>query len=651
MAFAPRYGGNSAFLRTNTLVCENFRVMGENCNDIWDRASRNNRPKSGIYKIQMPGLDAKDVHCVFDQGSPKTVIQKRTTGDLNFNRDWRDYKYGFSTNVEASPYMGRTMSGGQRGPRPSQCNLKEYWIGLEYIHALTNAGFNNLRIDLERWNGEEGTVTYGNFDIASERDQYRLNSVGIFKNDGNRDLGDAFRGTGFGDQGYSQYDKQDTDHESMAFSTYDRDNDLYEEGNCAREDGSGWWFNRCSAANLNGKHYGNRSSAFKAKNDASFDDGILWMTWTQNKFESLTGTTMMLGGIDINKAPLDSPTLDNCQAHADSLFLKEKLNEQNAEDFNGVYKIWADRYRRISKEVECKFYVKLDTPCGLTLIQKRKDGSEDFNRNWADYKKGFGFDVVANRGPRPGKSLGEGVTEGWLGNDAIWHLTNNLNSQGLLVEMDRKYDPRTKSDNSAACRYNEFKIGDERSRYTLTNINGYSSVSGNPGDAFAGADFGREGWGNDREITQHRGMKFSTKDQDNDADEYYHCAKQDKSGWWFNGCSAVNLNGHYYSSGVVEGGSKGSQMTATEEFDDGILWETWTASKWESLTATRMYVGDSDIMNVIFTWESASTIYPDDCDREDSSTKNGCNEDPTNYSEYNYENRNGKPDYDDFYSN
>ncbi len=46
-------------------------------------------------------------------------------------------------------------------------------------------------------------------------------------------------------------------------------------------------------------------------------------------------------------------------------------------------------------------------------------------------------------------------------------------------------------------------------------------------------------------------MKFSTKDQDNDADEYYHCAKQDKSGWWFNGCSAVNLNGHYYSSGVV----------------------------------------------------------------------------------------------------
>ena len=46
-------------------------------------------------------------------------------------------------------------------------------------------------------------------------------------------------------------------------------------------------------------------------------------------------------------------------------------------------------------------------------------------------------------------------------------------------------------------------------------------------------------------------MKFSTRDRDNDNDAYYHCGRQDKSGWWFNGCSAANLNGHYYSAGVV----------------------------------------------------------------------------------------------------
>ena len=34
------------------------------------------------------------------------------------------------------------------------------------------------------------------------------------------------------------------------FSTFDRDHDAYVAGNCASEDGSGWWFNRCSAGKI-----------------------------------------------------------------------------------------------------------------------------------------------------------------------------------------------------------------------------------------------------------------------------------------------------------------------------------------------------------------------------------------------------------------
>lgn len=60
-------------------------------------------------------------------------------------------------------------------------------------------------------------------------------------------------------------------HQRMKFSTWDRDNDNY-EGNCAKEDQSGWWFNRCHSANLNGLYH---TGPYTAKTD----NGIVWYTW------------------------------------------------------------------------------------------------------------------------------------------------------------------------------------------------------------------------------------------------------------------------------------------------------------------------------------------------------------------------------------
>ena len=39
---------------------------------------------------------------------------------------------------------------------------------------------------------------------------------------------------------------------------------------------------------------------------------------------------------------------------------------------------------------------------------------------------------------------------------------------------------------------------------------------------------------------------FIFKDQDNDKNGGLSCAEQDQSGWWFNSCSAANLNGIYH---------------------------------------------------------------------------------------------------------
>lgn len=88
---------------------------------------------------------------------------------------------------------------------------------------------------------------YNMFRIGSEADKYRLTYGFYFGGD----AGDAFDGYDFGDD---TSDKHHTSHNGMQFSTFDNDNDKF-NGNCAQQEGSGWWMNRCHAAHLNGKYY------------------------------------------------------------------------------------------------------------------------------------------------------------------------------------------------------------------------------------------------------------------------------------------------------------------------------------------------------------------------------------------------------------
>ena len=85
------------------------------------------------------------------------------------------------------------------------------------------------------------------FKVGSEADKYRLTYGYYFGGD----AGDAFGGHDFGDD---PSDKFYTSHNGMMFSTYDSDNDNFHD-NCALQEGSGWWMNRCHAAHLNGKYY------------------------------------------------------------------------------------------------------------------------------------------------------------------------------------------------------------------------------------------------------------------------------------------------------------------------------------------------------------------------------------------------------------
>ena len=48
----------------------------------------------------------------------------------------------------------------------------------------------------------------------------------------------------------------------------------------------------------------------------------------------------------------------------------------------------------------------------------------------------------------------------------------------------------------------------------------------------------------------HNGMKFSTKDRDNDKYSHGHCSEFEGGygGWWFKFCHYSNLNGRYMGS-------------------------------------------------------------------------------------------------------
>ena len=146
-------------------------------------------------------------------------------------------------------------------------------------------------------------------------------------------------------------------------------------------------------------------------------------------------------------------------------------------------------------------------PGGWIVFQRRTDGSVDFHRNWADYKEGFG-DLNGNF---------------WLGLDKLHQLA--APGKGAKLRVDLKH-----MDFPGQIKYAEyslFEISNEADGYKLA----ISNYSGNAGDS----------------LFVHNGMKFTTKDIDNDLHEN-NCAAVHTGGWWFVACFHSNLNGLFPSN-------------------------------------------------------------------------------------------------------
>ena len=138
------------------------------------------------------------------------------------------------------------------------------------------------------------------------------------------------------------------------------------------------------------------------------------------------------------------------------------------------------------------------------MIQRRMDGSINFNRSWNEYKAGFG-------------NLSG---EHWLGLTYIHRLCASAPQQlrVCLEDIDS---------NTAYAQYSRFTVYGAADQYRLQ----ISEYSGPAGDS----------------MTYNSGQRFSTYDRDNDPNPNFFCARQYGSPWWhYNSCSYAHLNGKYH---------------------------------------------------------------------------------------------------------
>ncbi|CAG9837681.1 unnamed protein product [Diabrotica balteata] len=226
-----------------TLQIENPTVREDNIRDV-----TTGNTMSGTYQI-LPSGQTKPLMVLCDmkiQGGGWTHIQKRFDGSEDFYRPWRDYKFGFG-------------------------NLKgEFWMGLENIHQLTSSETNELLIELTDHNMLNYYARFLVFKVGPEYEGYVLKTVDGYSGNATNTADDCMKW-----------------HEGQKFTTFDRDQDRWSEGNCANFSNGAWWYNNCYCSNLNG-------SPRNMPHTNILRPGMNWDRITLTQKNYLYGTRMLI---------------------------------------------------------------------------------------------------------------------------------------------------------------------------------------------------------------------------------------------------------------------------------------------------------------------------------------------------------------------
>ncbi|KAK9538877.1 hypothetical protein VZT92_004021 [Zoarces viviparus] len=217
-------------------------------------------------------------------------------------------------------------------------------------------------------------------------------------------------------------------------------------------------------------------------------------------FDTLTQETIeRMSDIFSNEAPTLTPYLTSSSTGTTSMTnLPSDCSDlfNRGERASGVYGI------RPTGTEPFMAFCDMSKDHGATVIQRRTDGSVNFDQIWEKYENGFG----------------DFQRDFWLGLRNIHSLATRGNSVLHIQLEDWKHNRRF-------IEY-RFNLNGPESNYTIH----LTHLSGDLPDP----------------MSNHTGMMFSTKDRDNDNHQESNCARNYTGGWWFNACGDTNLNGRYF---------------------------------------------------------------------------------------------------------
>lgn len=161
------------------------------------------------------------------------------------------------------------------------------------------------------------------------------------------------------------------------------------------------------------------------------------------------------------------------------------------------------------------------------VIQRRINGTIDFDRDWTEYESGFG-DLDG---------------EFWYGLYNI-HLLTSASSMKLRIELG------SETETSVVWTYGEFQVDEPVDGYRLTVGKGMGTAGSQNGMLYC------------------NGETFSTRDYGNSVE----CADIYGGGWWYKSftthqCSSSNLNGKYYYN--RQDGTHWKNSIISWEMDEG----------------------------------------------------------------------------------